>query len=187
MLFYFCGIRCTISVSYLILSVCGVMHVTQTCNACLRCVWVHVFVCMCVDGGQRLMLGISFECPLFYLWTNNLSLNPILASQLALLSSVSAFWVLNLHRWVTKSPGFYVGAGGQSFNFHAFVPSTFLLELFPVHLILFWIWVFSQSSTLNFIDFPPIFYFVYLCYNFFISFPMLTLGLVDFFPSFPQA
>lgn len=155
MLFYFCGIRCTISVSYLILSVCGVMHVTQTCNACLRCVWVHVFVCMCVDGGQRLMLGISFECPLFYLWTNNLSLNPILASQLALLSSVSAFWVLNLHRWVTKSPGFYVGAGGQSFNFHAFVPSTFLLELFPVHLILFWIWVFSQSSTLNFIDSPP--------------------------------
>lgn len=122
MLFYFCGIRCTISVSYLILSVCGIMHVTQTCNACLRCVWVHVFVCMCVDGGQRLMLGISFECPLFYLWTNNLSLNPILASQLALLSSVSAFWVLNLHRWVTKSPGFYVGAGGQSFNFHAFVP-----------------------------------------------------------------
>lgn len=124
-------------------------------NACLRCVWVHVFVRMYVDGGQRLMSGISFECPLFYLWTNNLSLNPILASQLALLSSVSAFWVLNLHRWVTKSPGFYVGAGGQSFNFHAFVPSTFLLELFPVHLILFGIWVFSQSSTLNFIDFPP--------------------------------
>lgn len=92
------------------------------------CVWVHMFVCMYVGRGQRLMLGISFECSLFYLWMNNLSLNPSLASQLTLVSSVSAFWVLNLHRWVTKSPGFYVGAGGQSFNFHAFLPSTFLLE-----------------------------------------------------------